>query len=767
MTGDEPQPVDLRLLPAAVSMWVVAWIALVVPPWVSAAAVPVAGVVCLRWRRSPVIWVTALLCSVVVVSVLVRLALLHQDPVATLAEQGRTVVLSGTLTSDPQWSERTGFGGGRQVRVVLRAQGIQSSDGSWDVRVPVLVIGEGDGWAPARLGGSVEVRGVLHPESGTRPIAAVLFARGPPALLHDPSWLLDGAEGMRAGLRESVSESATDVRGLLPALVLGDTSHLSPQLVDDLRASGLAHLTAVSGANVAIILVATLLVARLVGVRGYAVPVVGLVTVAWFIILARPDPSVLRAALMGGLGVAAVVAAGHRQGPRLLLASVLLLLLIDPWLARSWGFALSVAATGGLLAVASRLSRTWFVRWPRPLADGVAVALAAQVATLPLTVALSGQVAVFSILANVLAAPAVPPATILGAGAAAVSPVAPGVADVLAWLGQWPTAWIAAVAHRTATAPLATLAWPSGWGGALLAIVIIALLLLGLTTARRRRPLTRRNRWIGLAVAALTIAVYLNGPGRWPPAGWLLVACDVGQGDALVVAAGEHSAIVVDAGPDPAPVDRCLDRLGVRSVPLLVLTHDHADHVAGLPGVLDGRSVGAVLVSPLLEPDEQAAAVALWTDGLPTVVAQPGQAGVINGVSWVVLWPQRIIRGQGSDPNNASVVLMIEVQGTRILLTGDIEPAAQRALALARDDLAADVIKVPHHGSANQDPLFWAEVQPRLAVVSVGEDNTYGHPDPGLLDALTAAGVAVARTDEYGTVALVEDDGLRIVTRKR
>jgi competence protein ComEC len=206
--------------------------------------------------------------------------------------------------------------------------------------------------------------------------------------------------------------------------------------------------------------------------------------------------------------------------------------------------------------------------------------------------------------------------------------------------------------------------------------------------------------------------------------------------------------------------------LGVQQIPLLVLTHDHADHVLGLPGVLADRSVGAVLVSPLAEPVEQADQVSEWTADLPVVVAAPGQSGDINDVHWEVLWPERIIRGEGSDPNNASVVLLVQTQGVRLLLTGDIEPAAQHALALASDDLAADVIKVPHHGSRYQDQLFWQEVHPRVALVSVGEGNTYGHPDPGLLAGLSDAGLLVARTDTQGTVVVVNDNGLRLVTQR-
>ena len=130
-----------------------------------------------------------------------------------------------------------------------------------------------------------------------------------------------------------------------------------------------------------------------------------------------------------------------------------------------------------------------------------------------------------------------------------------------------------------------------------------------------------------------------SGPGRWPPPGWVIVACDVGQGDALVVNLGDRAAMVIDAGPDPALIERCLDRLGVEHVPLLVLTHFHADHVGGVPGVLATSQVDTVLVSPLRDPPEQASSVGQWTTGLEVVEAVPGQAGAWGDASWRVLWP--------------------------------------------------------------------------------------------------------------------------------
>ena len=219
------------------------------------------------------------------------------------------------------------------------------------------------------------------------------------------------------------------------------------------------------------------------------------------------------------------------------------------------------------------------------------------------------------------------------------------------------------------------------------------------------------------------------------------MACDVGQGDALVLSAAPHVAVEIDAGPDPVAVDRCLHDLAITDVPLLIFTHYHLDHVGGIAGVFAGRRVGRVLTGPLAEPISgvQLVQTALRVHGVPANTPAVGTQFDVGRVHLDVLGPPTAFHGTRSDPNNSSLVLRATVDGERIMLPGDAEIEAQQSLVASGEDLRADVLKVPHHGSAYSDPAFLAAVHAKVAVISVGLHNDYGHPSPLLLAELSAA----------------------------
>lgn len=763
------EPLDLRLVLPALAAWLVAWQGRLLPPRVllvlAVLALLVAGGL-LGARRGPRAVVAAAVLGCAAASALVTGAHVGSrtsGPLAELARAQGAVSVEAVLTDDPRLA--TSRVGGRELVVArVRVEVLRAAGREHRLRAPVVVLTDERALLGLLPSQRLRLEGRLRaPEPGDD-VAAVLSARGPPQVLSRPSAVQRAAGHLRAGLREAVAPLPDAEGGLLPGLVVGDTSRLDPQVEQDFRTVGLTHLTAVSGTNVAIVVGAVLLLCRGLGVGVRGGPVLAAVALAGFVVLARPSPSVLRAAVMGLVGLVALSTGSRRAAMPALSTAVLVLVLVDPDLAATPGFALSVLATAGLLVLAPPWRERLARRLPGWLADALAVPAAAQVACGPVVVALSAQLGLLSVPANLLAVPAVAPATVTGVLAALLAPVCLPLAQAVAWVGWLPTAWLVRVADTGARLPGASLPWPDGMRGALLLAALTAVLL----------PVLQRRRLRLLLLAATTGAV-VAGSGlaasrpSWPPPGWFLVTCDVGQGDAVVLHAGRGSAIVVDAGPDPAAADRCLRDLGVDRVPLVLLSHLHADHADGLPGVLDGRDVGVIEIGPVDDPVRQAEQVRAQAAaaGVPVERAALGEQRAAGDLRWTVVAPGRPFRGTSSDPNNSSLVLRLEVGATSVLLTGDVEPEAQRDLLLRRADLRATVLKTPHHGSDHQEPAFLDAVGATVVLTSVGADNTYGHPSTATLDRLTAGGARSFRTDVHGDVALVHRGQRLLVVPRR
>ncbi len=735
----------------------------------------------------------------------------RRGPVPALARQFATVTAEVELTSDPRLT-RPRIRGDRQappsVRMdaeVLRVDR-PGSAAAVVTRTPVLILVDIGSWTASRVGAPSGNPGRspdgrdTHPEEGVQlspwlgllpstrlkvtarlappmtggdRIAAVLRVqdRAPPEVVAEPSAPQRLAGRLRAGLRAATDGLPADARALLPGLVVGDTSRITPELDEAFKATDLTHLLAVSGSNLTILL-ALLLgppgLAQRVERRGLAprlglplrgTALFGAALTLGFVVVCRPDPSVLRAAACGAVALLALATGRRRSLLPALATAVLLLVLYDPWLSRSYGFLLSVLATGALLTLAPRWSAALQRRRvPARAAEALAAAAAAQALCAPVVAVLSARVSLVAVPCNLLAEAAVAPATVLGFAALATAPLAMPVAKTLAWCASWPAGWIADVARTGAAQPGGGVDWPDNWTGALLlALVTVAAALAG-------RWLLRHPWLCGICGALLLLVVVQPPPltrviTGWPPPGWRFAMCDVGQGDATVLAAGSGAGVVVDAGPDPALVDHCLRKLGVTRVPLVVLTHFHADHVAGLPGVLRGRAVGAIETTGYEEPAQQAEFVRKEAArrGIPLTRAGAGEQRGTGDLTWQVLWPPPPPAPDPDGPNDASVTLLVHSGGLRLLLLGDLEPPAQQALLnspMSARLAGVDVLKVAHHGSAYQSPDLIRVAAPRLALISCGADNSYGHPAPPTVAALRALGAVVLRTDRDGALAV-------------
>jgi competence protein ComEC len=703
-----------------------------------------------------------LVAAVLGIVSLLRVEATTDNAVTDLAEHRSLVTAVARVSSDPV--VRPGrFSDVLVYRVTLTR--IEQPTGV-RTRVPAVVLEEPDGLRPG-WGSTVRIRGRLSPADDPD-TAALLSPLRSPTVLSAPSVPHRWAEAVRRSVRDAAGgPSPGDV--LVPALVDGDDVALPEEVVTDFRTAGLTHLTAVSGANLTILLAFLLPCARLCGVRAHGLVVVGAIGIVGFVLVARPEPSVLRAAAMGVAALVGLGWGGRVAGARALGGAVVGLLLVAPGLAVTWGFALSVAATAGILFLAPPVRDALATHLPRWLAEAVAVPLAAQVACTPLVAVLSAEVSVVSVVANLVAAPLVGPTTVLGLAGGLLALVADPLGAVPGWVAGICAHGIVVTARAAAASPGAAVPWsPTGWR--VVVLVLLCLLLAALA------PRLLRDRRTALLVATVLVVALLRPPlpgwvgvlvpGGWPPPGWAMVMCDVGQGDAVVLPAGAGRAVVVDAGPEPRAVDACLRRLRVRDVPVLVLTHFHHDHVAGISGVMRGRDVGEVLVSPLPSPAYGAGLVdrATREAGVPVRVPVVGETVAVDALRWQLLGP-----GPGAtatEPNDASLVLLADVGGVSVLLTGDVEPTSQAALRRSWALGQVDVLKVPHHGSRYQDDALLQALSPRVALVSSGEDNDYGHPADRTLDLLRAAGASVWRTDTSGDLAVVRDRGrVRVVPR--
>ena len=673
-------------------------------------------------------------------------------PVADLAAGGAAVRAELILTGDPVLQR--GAAPRRADLVIVRARTVQITGRGtgWLVRQPVLILAREDGWLGLLPGSRVMTNGRLQPARDGDDVAAVLSASGRPVQTRAPPMLQRSASALRAAMRDAAARLSDRERGLLPGLVDGDVSGLDPDVSDEFRAAGLSHLTAVSGANCAIVLAVVLTVARRVRLGRWPAGILGLLALGFFVLLARPSPSVLRASITGALGVVAVATGRTRAALPALGCSVLVLVLMDPALARSPGFALSVAATAGIVVLAPGWRVSLRRRLPAPVADAVAVAAAAQIACTPVLAAMGSTMSLVAVPANLLAAPAVAPATVLGIVAAGAQLIWSPLSALPTQLAGLACRWLVAVAHVSAGVSAGRLPLPGGVAGFLVAVAATVSLVFLVRRRRTRRPL-------GAVVAGLLVANIALVPilhVGWPPRGWQLVACDVGQGDALVINAGAGGYVLVDAGPDPGLMRSCLSQLGVGALALVVITHDHSDHVEGLPGVLGRMPVGGVAVGPLREPALEWDRLRRWAGdaGVAIRTLSTGTTFALGQSSWQVLGPRTVLHGTDSDPNNASLVLRVQLPALSILLTGDAEQPLQDQL-LQGVPLSADVLKVPHHGSDRQESSFLHDVHARTAIVSVGAGNSYGHPSMRTIGLLERDGAAVFRTDTSGAIAVL------------
>ncbi|MFM1974738.1 MAG: hypothetical protein RL524_725 [Actinomycetota bacterium] len=547
-------------------------------------------------------------------------------------------------------------------------------------------------------------------KSSERRVAALIIATSPIKVLAPPSHWARALAEIRNGLRNA--SGAGDAGALIPGMVIGDTAKQSSDFKNDMRRAGLTHLTAVSGANFAIVSAFVLWCMQFIFRKIPARLLATAIALAAFIALVRPTPSVLRAAAMAAVMLVALSTRQRGDSLPALGFAIAAVVAIDPWQSRDPGFALSVLATAGLLILAPRMT-AYFQRWlPRSIAAIIAIPIAAMALCLPVIIALSGYLSFISIIANIVAAPFVAPITIIGFIAALLSPISPTGAHLLLHLVRPFASAITTIARWAAQFPVISIR--TGLLGFLIALTLLLLIF-----AFRKRAIT-------LILIASLLALWW---GRFPAGQWDLFICDVGQGDGYVINLHDNRAIVIDVGPDPNLIDQCLRRLDISTIALLILTHPHADHIGGLSGARKGRKVEAI-----------------WSGNIAA-----GSQARIGEYEIEVLWPQAV-GATDENPNNISIAARISSRDLTLFASGDIEPEVQEKLRGKVGQV--DIYKVAHHGSRFQDPTLLNELSPTLALISAGVGNTYGHPAPSTIAALEHLRAKVLRTDRDGAIAV-------------
>jgi len=613
-----------------------------------------------------------------------------------------------------------------------------------------------------------------RPEDNGFDERAWLARQGIHVVLRGGSWRQVGrrggvpgiGDGLRDTIERSVGRGADGVRrALVLGVVLGEDEGLPDGVRESFRASGLAHLLAVSGQNVAFIAAGVFGVGWLLRLSRYLRELVAIAAIGAYVLAVGWQPSVVRAGVAGVLVSLAWLLARPRDRWHFLALGALVLLAWTPATLLEPGFQLSFAAVGGIFLGVPRVRATFEgYPVPRSAADALGIALVCGLVTAPIVLFHFGQAPVYTVPANVLAFPAVPAVLGLGLLAAGADPVSPEASTALAWLAGWAAAWLELVARLVASLPGAQIGTRTALLLAALALASWAALRYGRTRIEPRVRPALAVAFVGLVgLGALGWWAARPAPAWVEPTGLRVTFLDVGQGDAILLET-PSARILVDQGPPEADVAGQLTRMGVKSLSALVLTHPQRDHVGGAADVIRRLSVGTVLDPHLAAtgPEREEAIAAARERGVPVRLVREGSELRAGGLVLRVLWPPDA--GLPSDdPNLYATVLVASFGELDVFLPADAESDVTSRLHLGR----YEILKVAHHGS--EDPGLDESLRvlrPELAVISAGRNNDYGHPRPETLAALaTVPGLAVYRTDVHERVVVESDGrGLRVRT---
>lgn len=725
-----------------------------VPGWLAGILVALVALTA-SWARSVLIGALAVGLALGALLAGLRIGALDSSLLGLLAERGDPVRLTGEVVMPPRPRDE-------ETRLVIAIREVDGAIGRFRVRE--RIVADVVGLTTVAFADRVSLEGVAlrpairEPGWGARRWRASSRIAARASLRPDQISVLGPSRHPLRRVAAIARRAANRVADRLPApsdglllgITIGDVSRLEPGTLEDMRITGLTHLVAVSGSNIALVLAGVAAMLRASRAPPTASGLVLLLVIALMAVITAFEPSVIRASIMAALVIAGVMLGARTTGVHLLGVTAVVAALSDPFLPLQLGFQLSMAATLGLLTVSRRLAEGWE---DRPVLLAVAAAVGAQAATMPLLAFTTGEASLVAVPANLMVAALVAPATIIGFVAITAGAIMP-VAGMIAWLTVPLLQVVSHLARTLASMPAAVVAIPEGPLGLL--VVLGAALAVLVAAAPRIRVARATVIVLALAVPAAG-GVFAACAKAAPLVGLTVTMLDVGQGDAILVTLDDR-AMLIDGGDDGRGLARMLRRRGVDRLDLMVVSHAHDDHVSGLAEIVDRIPIGAIL-DPGLDADlrdyRRVVAVGRQRE-IPYRVARAGQRYPFGEATIEVLWPRDpLLEGTDSDLNENSIVMRIDYGSDCVLLAGETQELAQAEL-LRRDPmkLRCEVLKVSHHGSGRMDPAFYAATDAEVALIPVGR-NGYGHPAARTLIALQ--GMRVLRSDDHGLVEVAVD----------
>lgn len=677
--------------------------------------------------------------------------------IAKLAVASQSAEITGTVITDSKVTA-TLITGARinpsSINFLMRANSVAVDGKIYTVRIPLRVYSNSkNSFYP---GERIKVSGKLGLTKERR-VSAALSAKKI-SILSFGNFLDRGTNAIRSKYRAELSGRKSNAASLIPGVVLGDTSLQTPEFTVLMRRVGLTHITAVSGANLAIVTAFVLWITKFVFKKRRNRILITAIFLIGFIFLVRASPSVLRAAVMAAVLLFAKSEGEKSQSVPALGAAISLLLLIDPFQGVDAGFVLSVLATTGIIFLSKPISNFLEIRLPSFLAELLSIPIAATVLCTPVIVALSGQISLTSIPVNALVAPVITPLTILGFLAAILILVLPNISTIILNLSLPFAVFITWVASIGGKPPILKMA--GGFQGLTISAALVSIGIFLLIRFRRE--------WKIIFSLVILLTLFLQSPwylGGFPGKNWRVLQCDVGQGDAMLIHTAPHRAVVVDVGPDPNLIDTCLRSGGITQIDLLILSHFHADHVAGLLGALRNRKVISIWINQSRLPDFEYRHTMELLNGLEIRKVKAADRATINSeygiLTATVIWPRdstsgansEVLAGEGSAINNGSIAIFFDLNGVTLFSAGDLEPAPQQDLLKSNQLKKVGILKMFHHGSQYQDLAALQRLSPAITLISVGRENPYGHPSPKTIRFLEQIGAKTFRTDLVGAIS--------------